>query len=103
MAIKDEILCIANQLANEGKKPTVALVKPKLSSPTPLPLIISTLKNWQHQPDNVLPPKKITLEQTSTAPESLALEHALEKALAPIKQELKEVKALLATLTKNNN
>ena len=48
MTIIDQILISANKLANEGKKPTVALVKAKLSSPAPLPTIINVLKTWQH-------------------------------------------------------
>ena len=51
MTISDEISIIANQLANQGRTPTVALIKGKLSQPTPLPRIISVLKSWQHEPD----------------------------------------------------
>ncbi len=51
MTIIDEISICANQLANAGKKPTVALVKAKLKQAVPLPTLISTLKTWQHEPD----------------------------------------------------
>jgi hypothetical protein len=44
MTIIDEISICANQLANAGKKPTVALVKAKLRQAVPLPTLISTLK-----------------------------------------------------------
>jgi hypothetical protein len=47
----EEILVIANELANEGKKPSVALIKTRLTQTIPLPTIISVLKNWQHQPN----------------------------------------------------
>ena len=51
MTISDEICIIANKLANEGKSPTVALIKSGLNHPVPLPQIIATLKTWQHDPE----------------------------------------------------
>ena len=51
MTITDEIIIIANQLANQGKKPTVALIKTKLTKAVPLPTIITTLKGWSHEPE----------------------------------------------------
>ena len=58
MTINDEILTLANQIANRGHKPTVALVKTKLKQKVPLPLIISTLKTWQHDPDYTSVPEE---------------------------------------------
>lgn len=101
MTIKDEILIIANQLANEGKKPTLALIKPKLSAPTPLPIIISTLKSWQHQPDNVGPINKGEAQKTHLAnndKQNQNIEQQIEQALKPLKQELTDVKAMLKQL-----
>ena len=99
MATKDEILCIANQLANEGKQPTVALVKTRLATSTPLPMIISTLKSWQHQPDKVTTSESKP-DQKQTIPPASEVQQAIDNALAPIKQELAEIKALLQSLEK---
>lgn len=98
MTSSDEIITIANKLANQGKKPTVALIKAQLSQPTPLPKIISILKTWQHDPTfTVL--KDIT--KGETAKESFNdmntdnLSLMIDKALQPLKEELKEIKELL--------
>ncbi|CZF78030.1 DUF5320 domain-containing protein [Grimontia marina] len=34
-------------LVNEGKEPTVALIKSRLASPVPMPLVISALQRWK--------------------------------------------------------
>ena len=98
MTIRDEIIAIANQLANQGKKPTVALIKNKVSQAAPLPIIISTLRTWQHDPKNTeLPTSSITEEQASASP-NISLDH-LEQHLAPLKAEIKEIRQLLNELT----
>ena len=90
MSISDEILIIANKIANQGKKPSIALIKTKLSTSVPLPVIISTLKNWQHEPDfislkNEVPvAMKIKDRVFYADDENLAI----EKALIPFKQEI---------------
>lgn len=107
----ERITIIANQLANEGKKPSVALIKSKTSTPLPLPQIITTLKSWQHEPENCVlfepsisedKSKSITLNDDKELSaqlmnETIAL--AIDNALAPIKAELAEVKAQLQQLT----
>jgi hypothetical protein len=99
MTITDEITIIANQLANQGKKPTVALVKTRLSKSVPLPQIINALKTWQHNPENtvlsVQNNKEINENKTST---SADIEQAIDQAIAPLRNELAEIKLLLKTL-----
>jgi hypothetical protein len=109
MTITDEIIIIANQLANQGKKPTVALVKNKLRKPTPLPTIISTLRNWTHDPKLVelaAESKAVSQENqplVSISPEiEKKIEQAIKHALQPIEAELAELKALVDTLTKQH-
>ena len=53
MTASEEILTIANKIANTGKLPSVALVKGRLTQKVPLPVIISTLKAWQHEPEYI--------------------------------------------------
>lgn len=106
----EKITIVANQIANEGKKPTVALIKAKLPSPVPLPEIISSLKGWQHEPDNNCLPNLVVEEQKNknitTEVNKVELTNyvnaEIEKALAPIKKELEEVKFQLHQL-KNLN
>ena len=115
MTIIDEILISANQLANAGKKPTVALVKAKLSQKAPLATVITTLKNWQHQPDFIKPinngePKvndEVSTKDTAALLESLLedgsikklIQQSLESELMLIKSELSEMKLLIDDLT----
>lgn len=102
MTISEEILAIANQLANQGKQPSVALVKAKLSTNTPLPTIINILKSWQHDPNYVSPTfsQQSQNNQELLTPESRALTELISSALAPIEKELAEIKQLLNELIK---
>lgn len=102
MTINEEIISIANHLANQGKKPTVALIKTQLASPTPLPVIINTLKSWRHEPGNILDIKTTTEPKNSAeSPLELMIDKAVKQAITPLKQELDEIKALIKNL-KNN-
>ena len=115
MTIIDEILICANQLANAGKKPSVALVKAKLSQPAPLATLITTLKSWQHQPDFISLTVK---EEEQVNPEALKnntaalldsllesgllkemIQQTLEQELSGIKKELSDIKLLIANLS----
>ncbi len=107
MTIIDEISICANQLANAGKKPTVALVKAKLRQAVPLPTLISTLKTWQHEPDfiaanssqtNQIEPQKSTEESelinsiVNNAAIKAYIEDIVSAELVDIKTELAELK-----------
>lgn len=114
MTITDEILISANQLANAGKKPTVALIKSKLTQKAPLTVIITTLKNWQHQPDFIQQTIEIknkekqvtTNNDTSTLLDSLRdsktvkklIKESLDQELTEMKSELSEMKSLINKL-----
>lgn len=96
MTINDEIVTLANQLANEGNKPTVALIKTKLNKKVPLPVIISTLKSWQHDPTlTLLPGQKYNDTETTTA---APFEQELHDELANMKKEIRELKQLVQKL-----
>lgn len=94
MTIKDEILAIANQLANKGITPTVATVKAKMSGSAPLPTVINVLKSWQHQPDQTQVEKEA---DTNTQSEEIR-NNELEAALQPLVNELIEIKSLLKSI-----
>ncbi|HBY85571.1 MAG TPA: hypothetical protein DEO86_06825 [Colwellia sp.] len=110
----DEILICANQLANAGTKPTVALVKAKLTQRAPLATVINTLKNWQHQPDFIAPTSNakqdvnddLSTKNTSELLESLlengvikkVIQQSLAIELAELKKELAEMKLLINNL-----
>ncbi len=99
----EKITILANQLANEGKKPSVALIKARLKSPVPLPQIISSLKFWEHDPEHVvLIERQETTHETNKVDDKTneVSQSLLNEALAPIHKELAEIKDLLKMLIK---
>jgi septal ring factor EnvC (AmiA/AmiB activator) len=100
MTINDEILILANQLANAGNKPTVALIKAKLTKKVALPVIISTLKAWQHQPNFISKAENThsIIEKNNEAEDTGAFRQKLNDELAQIKQEIVELKQMIIQL-----
>lgn len=45
--VSQELEAILTSLQQEGKEPTVALVKSRLSTPVPMPALITTIKSWK--------------------------------------------------------
>ena len=103
MPIHDEILTIANQIANAGKKPTVALIKTKLTETVPLPLIISTLKTWQHDPEFISLSESKPQKNIKPREEADPLHHALSEELKEMKQEIAELKLLMKEFLAQQN
>lgn len=102
MTINDEITILANQIANKGKKPTVALIKTKLKTKVPLPVIISVLKTWQHEPGfTTLPTEKpivLDKENNSSSINEESFERILHDELAGMKEEIRELKIRVQAL-----
>lgn len=106
MTIEDEILAIANQIANKGQKPTIALVKPKLSKTVPLPMLIAVLKTWQHDADFVTINTQTNTEIENNHHDKQVIEgkiaQQIEQAIAPLRQEINELKTLIVQLVNAN-
>lgn len=102
MTINDEILILANQIANKGNKPSVALIKAKLNKKVPLPIIISTLKTWRHDPSYIkFPEKKQTITETKSEKSSIktgSFEQELHNELTSMRKEILELKLLVKEL-----
>tara|TARA_Y100001956_G_scaffold76813_1_gene86449 strand:+ start:825 stop:1103 length:279 start_codon:yes stop_codon:yes gene_type:complete len=45
--VSQELKDVLEKLHQEGKEPTVALVKARLSTPVPMPALITTIKSWK--------------------------------------------------------
>lgn len=45
--VTEELKQIMDSLHQQGKQPTVALVKARLSSPVPMPALIAAVKSWK--------------------------------------------------------
>jgi hypothetical protein len=104
MTINDEIIVLANQIANAGNKPTVALIKAKLNKKVALPMIISTLKAWQHEPSLIsLSEEKCEItEKTNTTEDTDNFRLKLNDELAQMKQEIIELKQMIKQLIEQN-
>lgn len=101
MTTSDEILTIANKIANKGNKPTVALIKAHLNKKVPLPEIIQILKTWQHNPDFTVLAEDDDRNSTSELPnthEKPVNVQALEHELRGIKEEILALKTMMQTL-----
>ncbi|MGL4206235.1 MAG: DNA-binding protein [Aeromonadaceae bacterium] len=91
----ETIMQIASQLQAEGKTPSVALVKSRLSEPKPIPEIISGLQRWRNQQAGTAPSHEASVEPTPTAPEMPA---ELAYWLTPMQQEIQQLKREVAQL-----
>jgi len=99
------IVDAANQLAHEGKKPSVALIKSRVTQPTSLRDIIETLKTWHFDPNaqvltNNEPTNSAPTAVIETADPTTALIAAVREEFAPLRQEVAELKAEIADLKK---
>ncbi|MFV0575515.1 MAG: hypothetical protein ACK5NC_08935 [Vibrio sp.] len=82
--VTEELQRILTALAEEGKEPSVALVKARLSSPVPMPALITTIKAWKSS--NKVPKVEIAKQEETLTPEQR------------IEQLESQVKALTARL-----
>ncbi|WP_105903032.1 hypothetical protein [Vibrio gangliei] len=82
--VTEELQRVLSTLQAEGKEPTVALVKARLSIPVPMPAIITTIKSWKasHRVPNV----------------EVAAQETLRSAEERIVELEKQVQALTARL-----
>lgn len=101
----DRIILVAQQIAREGKTPNTALIKARLPKNVPLPAIIQGLKQWQDNPNQEInvPTEPALIDNKQ--PEVGSLDHLLEAKvnalLAPLKEEIQQLKAEIKTLKEN--
>lgn len=68
--VSQELKKVLEQIQKEGKEPTVALVKARLSTAIPMPALITTIKSWKVL--TVFPKQKSLLKQLMTHAELLS-------------------------------
>lgn len=85
-----EIISVCQQLASEGKEPSVALIKARLSNKQPLPMIIAGLKQWQANPNVKAEAEPIEQKGEATLP--------LEQRVAQLEAEVLELKNIIKQL-----
>jgi len=90
-----EIISICQQLSKEGKEPSVALIKARLSRPAPMPFVIAGLKQWRANPD-----MKVEQQDEGKEPKS-AQNQSLEQRVSALELEVKELKQLIKQLVES--
>jgi len=101
---RQHIVDAANRVAQEGKQPSVALIKSRLTQPASLRDIIETLKTWQFDPMANIPTANAPVAAVETVDPMTALitkEIAAVRAeFAPLRQEVIELRAEISALKK---
>lgn len=90
-----EIIKICQTLKQQGKQPSIALIKGRADKGTPMPTLISGLQQWRSEPNIELAQEEV---DTSSTNKPLTLEQrlqTLEQEVNSLKQELSELKAEL--------
>ncbi|MCF7354298.1 hypothetical protein [Vibrio sp. CK2-1] len=82
--VTQELHRVLSAITEEGKQPSVALVKSRLSMPVPMPAIIATLKSWKSS--NKVPKVEIASEKTALSAEERIAQ--LEKQVQELTQRL---------------
>lgn len=92
-----EIYRIAYQLNAEGKTPSVALIRARLTTPTALPVIIQALQQWKSTPElgkEVLEDDAGGQEKAKPAQDA-AQSASIEQRLDVLEQKVDRILALL--------
>ncbi len=89
--ISQELEAILSQLVAQGKEPTVALVKARLSQPVPMPAIISVMKSWK---SSKLVPKVEVTDNSKTATAEQRIEE-LEQKVAQLIERVSQLETQL--------
>lgn len=85
--VSQELKDVLEQLQREGKEPTVALVKARLTTQVPMPALITTLKSWKSA--NRVPKVEVaTREKTDNDRIT-----ALEKQVIELNQKISALEA----------
>lgn len=85
--VTEELHRVLTSISAEGKEPTVALIKARLSIPVPMPAIITTLKSWKTS--NNVPKVEVAVPQTG---------HSVEERIAQLEAQVQALTARLEQL-----
>ncbi len=73
--ITAELEAAIRSLVNQGKEPTVALVKTRMTTPAPIPAIIAAIKSWKSS--SFIPKLEVTVNDTSKDKRIMNLEETV--------------------------
>ncbi|ALR14848.1 hypothetical protein [Vibrio natriegens] len=82
--VTKELETVMEQLQQEGKEPSVALVKARMKTPVPMPALITALKSWKSA--NRVPKIEIVAQKTSEQDRLAMLENTIAQLTARIEE-----------------
>ncbi len=90
-----EIYRIAYQLNAQGKNPSVALIRSRLSTPTSLPVIVQALQQWKLNPELGKDVKKDAPEQPIATDETAPDNDKIQQQLNRLESKMDHIITLL--------
>ncbi|ASI95692.1 hypothetical protein [Vibrio rotiferianus] len=91
--VTKELEAVMEQLQQQGKEPTVALVKARMKTPVPMPALIATIKSWKNA--NRIPKVEVAV-QTPKEEDRIT---SLENTVAQLVTRVEELEAKLSEKT----
>jgi len=80
--VTKELEAVMDQLQQQGKEPTVALVKARMKTPVPMPALIATIKSWKSA--NRIPKVEVAVQTPKEEDRIVALENTVAKLVARV-------------------
>ncbi|MEO0890446.1 MAG: hypothetical protein AAFX97_09870 [Pseudomonadota bacterium] len=71
-------------MQQQGKEPTVALVKARMKTPVPMPALITTIKSWKSA--NRIPKVEVAVQTPKEEDRIVALENTVAKLVARVEE-----------------
>ncbi len=82
--VTKELEAVLEQLQQEGKEPSVALVKARMRTPVPMPALIATIKSWKSA--NRVPKIEVAAQKASQEDRLTTLENTVAQLTARIEE-----------------
>ena len=82
--VTKELDAVMEQLQQQGKEPTVALVKARMKTPVPMPALIATIKSWKSA--NRIPKVEVAVQTPKEEDRIVALENTVAKLVARVEE-----------------
>ncbi|HDU8576533.1 hypothetical protein ND926_15410 [Vibrio diabolicus] len=82
--VTKELEAVMEQLQQQGKEPTVALVKARLKTPVPMPALITAIKSWKSA--QRVPKVEVAAQAHTDNDRLAALESTVKKLVARIEE-----------------
>ncbi|MGI3036350.1 hypothetical protein [Vibrio diabolicus] len=82
--VTKELEAVIEQLQQQGKEPTVALVKARLKTPVPMPALITAIKSWKSA--QRVPKVEVAAQAHTDNDRLAALESTVKKLVARIEE-----------------